>query len=675
MFPYLSLGILSASSVVYALRRRCPAVTLDRLDNTITAVEEILTHAKAKCMRDYLALFEAETRFLRTKLAVSRLHSRLLEARHMPGWKTYLRDIFTISRALVMLEREVRDIQTSCWSLIEAAHQHKLTEDIRESQEIVDGVTAALLFRCFRTSGIETLALYPREFGSGRKNSATMSDCLHNWCSQMKRAILGTKNKQLEGGYLQEMFAVVRAGGASGLFPAFSGHFTGRGFECATMKPATALRVRDGCKNQKRDRKLPGIIAFPHSDLHRTTTCLIGVQVLSSPRCPRNARVVAGLYHRKATIAQEHSQWKLFTLARLLPVPDINNHSGGEGKGNDFAGMSLIGINTLVCDHEDVLGGLDISEFLHGHQTQAEDCRETFNTVSELTKAYRKQRLVTIGCMVRSSFIRIKIKLLSLAPQVGNELERGLNNVLMADKINQETCTGIVGLQYTVQSPCLRVCPLFDEDLIKFTSVMSGKRIDVILTSKDVWIPHLALEHRQGTRDGNHNAKIVLPCVRFSTFNASDGNNIPQGSSLGPRPELNNPACTSLSRVQGFLNDCDRVGCGHSAESGVGKILAGMRDSVQNTAEDCNTYSGGNHSIILHHCARTAWNEIRIPRNMVLFANSLVSKLGVIPRNHSDFYPRRAGYYLPSHQLWAQPTSQPVRPLVQQAVQLQLLSQ
>jgi hypothetical protein len=49
----------------------------------------------------------------RTKLAVSRLHSHLLESRDVPGWKNYLRDIFTISRALVMLEREVRDIQMS----------------------------------------------------------------------------------------------------------------------------------------------------------------------------------------------------------------------------------------------------------------------------------------------------------------------------------------------------------------------------------------------------------------------------------------------------------------------------------------------------------------------------------------------------------------------------------
>ncbi|KAJ7809518.1 hypothetical protein B0H14DRAFT_3481349 [Mycena olivaceomarginata] len=140
IFPYLALGLLSTSFIIYTLRHDCPAVRVDRLKNGITVVEEILTDAKAKCMRDYFALVEAETGFLRTKLAVSRLHSRLLEARNIPGWKTYLHDIFTISRALAMLEREVRDIKTSLLVLIEAAHQRKLTEDIHEGQEIGDGV-------------------------------------------------------------------------------------------------------------------------------------------------------------------------------------------------------------------------------------------------------------------------------------------------------------------------------------------------------------------------------------------------------------------------------------------------------------------------------------------------------------------------------------------------------
>jgi hypothetical protein len=66
IFPYLALGLLSTSFIIYGLHYSRPAVTLDRLENTITAVEDsILIHAKAKCMRDYLALVEAETRFLR----------------------------------------------------------------------------------------------------------------------------------------------------------------------------------------------------------------------------------------------------------------------------------------------------------------------------------------------------------------------------------------------------------------------------------------------------------------------------------------------------------------------------------------------------------------------------------------------------------------------------------
>ncbi|KAJ7347802.1 hypothetical protein DFH08DRAFT_936598, partial [Mycena albidolilacea] len=159
IFPYLALGLLSTSFIIYALRYNCPAVRVDRLKNEITVVEEILTDAKAKCIRDYLALVEAETRFLRTKLAVSRLHSRLLEARNIPGWKNYLHDIFTISRALAILERQVRDIKTSLLVLIEAAHQRKLTEDIREGQEIGDGVLQPYYSRIqtYSDIGIEPL--------------------------------------------------------------------------------------------------------------------------------------------------------------------------------------------------------------------------------------------------------------------------------------------------------------------------------------------------------------------------------------------------------------------------------------------------------------------------------------------------------------------------------------
>ncbi|KAJ7881324.1 hypothetical protein B0H14DRAFT_2565898 [Mycena olivaceomarginata] len=140
ILPYLALGVMPVSLVIHTLRHSCPAVRLDRLKNGVTLLEKILTQAKAKCTRDFLALVQAEIRFLQTERAVSRLESRLLETRIVPGWRDYLRGTFIISRALTMLEREVQDIEKTLLVLIADAHQRKLTDDIHERQELMDGV-------------------------------------------------------------------------------------------------------------------------------------------------------------------------------------------------------------------------------------------------------------------------------------------------------------------------------------------------------------------------------------------------------------------------------------------------------------------------------------------------------------------------------------------------------
>ncbi|KAJ7751838.1 hypothetical protein B0H14DRAFT_2980942 [Mycena olivaceomarginata] len=139
ILPYLALGVMSTYIIIYAMGHTFPSARLDRVNDVIIVVEELLTHARTKCMRDYLALVKAETRFLRNKLAVSKLRSRLLETRNIPGWKDYLRDMITILRGLAMLECEVRDIQASLLVLLEVSHQRKLVQDIHEKQEIVDG--------------------------------------------------------------------------------------------------------------------------------------------------------------------------------------------------------------------------------------------------------------------------------------------------------------------------------------------------------------------------------------------------------------------------------------------------------------------------------------------------------------------------------------------------------
>ncbi|KAJ6480293.1 hypothetical protein C8R45DRAFT_351229 [Mycena sanguinolenta] len=137
-FVYLSFAVTSTLSVGYAMHYNCPSVKLGRLTTALNTGGKTLAHAKATCMRNYLALTETETRFLRTKLTASKLQTRLLEA-HNLGWKDYLHNIISISRCLVMLERDVRDIQKSLLVLIEAAHRRKLTEDINETQAVLHG--------------------------------------------------------------------------------------------------------------------------------------------------------------------------------------------------------------------------------------------------------------------------------------------------------------------------------------------------------------------------------------------------------------------------------------------------------------------------------------------------------------------------------------------------------
>ncbi|KAJ6551933.1 hypothetical protein B0H19DRAFT_1264549 [Mycena capillaripes] len=139
IFRYITLAVASACFMVYFIHLNHPSVRLNRLQNTITIVEGILTRAKAKCMRDYLAVAENETRFLRVKLSASRLQSQSLETHNLP-WKFYLQNIRAIFRSLATCERELQDIQTAMLLLIEAAHQYKLVTDINESSEIMSGV-------------------------------------------------------------------------------------------------------------------------------------------------------------------------------------------------------------------------------------------------------------------------------------------------------------------------------------------------------------------------------------------------------------------------------------------------------------------------------------------------------------------------------------------------------
>jgi hypothetical protein len=65
ILPYVALSAVSASLTIYTLHHNLLWARLDHINDAIAIADETLTHAKVKCMRDYLVLVEAETRFLR----------------------------------------------------------------------------------------------------------------------------------------------------------------------------------------------------------------------------------------------------------------------------------------------------------------------------------------------------------------------------------------------------------------------------------------------------------------------------------------------------------------------------------------------------------------------------------------------------------------------------------
>ncbi|KAJ7347762.1 hypothetical protein DFH08DRAFT_936583 [Mycena albidolilacea] len=179
ILPYLALGVTSTYIIIYALGHNFPSARLDRVNvercdhrrgrtfdsrkdkvhtglfspgqgqNSIptTVVSRVarrgytrLAHINApRIWRSRTGLNAVNGMSSRNKLAVSKLRSRLLETRNIPGWKDYLRDMITILHGLAMLECEVRDIQAFLLVLLEVSHQRKLAQDIHKNQEIFNG--------------------------------------------------------------------------------------------------------------------------------------------------------------------------------------------------------------------------------------------------------------------------------------------------------------------------------------------------------------------------------------------------------------------------------------------------------------------------------------------------------------------------------------------------------
>ncbi|KAJ7704045.1 hypothetical protein B0H17DRAFT_1193962 [Mycena rosella] len=136
---YITLGLASASLTIYAGHQYGPAQRLARLEDAITATEEILEGAKLDCARDHMTLVERGRRLLEAKLEASKIQTKILETRKKT-WEEYFQAIKEIMDKITECATDVKGIQTATLLTIEAEHQRKLSEGIKDSRYVFNAV-------------------------------------------------------------------------------------------------------------------------------------------------------------------------------------------------------------------------------------------------------------------------------------------------------------------------------------------------------------------------------------------------------------------------------------------------------------------------------------------------------------------------------------------------------
>ncbi|KAJ7704052.1 hypothetical protein B0H17DRAFT_1228265, partial [Mycena rosella] len=137
--PYITLGLASVLLAVHAMHHYGPSQRLLRLEDTITATEEILEGAKLDCARDHMTLVERGRRLLEAKLSASEIQTKILEARD-ETWEEYFQGLRETMEKITKCRKDITAIHTSTLLTIEAERQRQLSAGIQESHEVLNAV-------------------------------------------------------------------------------------------------------------------------------------------------------------------------------------------------------------------------------------------------------------------------------------------------------------------------------------------------------------------------------------------------------------------------------------------------------------------------------------------------------------------------------------------------------
>ncbi|KAJ7903874.1 hypothetical protein B0H13DRAFT_2274802 [Mycena leptocephala] len=145
---YVFLALASAAFIFLAARHQGPAQKLTRLEGGVRTLEDILERAKAASnyTRNHMEVIDAGCRLLQVKLSASKIQYNLLDM-HSATWKASFKNIRTILCTIDQCAKEVKEIHTAMLLIIEEERQRKLTEGIKESQEVLGTVILRRLYR------------------------------------------------------------------------------------------------------------------------------------------------------------------------------------------------------------------------------------------------------------------------------------------------------------------------------------------------------------------------------------------------------------------------------------------------------------------------------------------------------------------------------------------------
>ncbi|KAJ7145612.1 hypothetical protein C8R44DRAFT_723540 [Mycena epipterygia] len=192
-YAMLSLG--ATITVLYDLNLQRPSVRLVHLENGVGHTEDIIREAKLRCPMDHLSLTENEVCLLKVRRSMCILRSALLKISAMGCTSNGFKSFRQLCRDIHQGEKEVKRIKVAVQLTLEAEHQRKYTEDIRETEAIITAVRNPLAqAEMYNQSGAHfhhnSSESYRREKDVADRMGRVLNARLHTgqmWCFSLRR--------------------------------------------------------------------------------------------------------------------------------------------------------------------------------------------------------------------------------------------------------------------------------------------------------------------------------------------------------------------------------------------------------------------------------------------------------------------------------------------------------